>query len=149
MLAMPTCALFISAGCKPVAYNIACEAPCDGGCVIRELNLFNCSAIFSLVKKLNFFGEVELLKWAAYLGAVPKLMANHNIGSCGLQTAVFWTRYAQLLAQYEGQYVTPYQGEVVDYDQDHLTLVARIEGNKPLWQEPPGGQPSQRVSSNH
>ena len=45
MLAMPTCALSISASVIPVPYNIACEAPWDFTCVIRELYLF--SAIFS------------------------------------------------------------------------------------------------------
>jgi len=37
---MPTCGLDISSGVKPVPYSIAWDAPCDFGCVIRELNLF-------------------------------------------------------------------------------------------------------------
>src|SRR5690606_4831154 len=40
-LAMPTCALSMSVGCKPVAYNIAWDAPCAFGWVILELYLFS------------------------------------------------------------------------------------------------------------
>src|SRR4029077_2805486 len=38
-LAIPTWALFMSASVSPVPYSIACEAPCDLGCVTRELYL--------------------------------------------------------------------------------------------------------------
>src|SRR5262245_26525683 len=38
-LAIPTWALFMSASVSPVPYNIACEAPCERGCVMRELYL--------------------------------------------------------------------------------------------------------------
>lgn len=31
---MPTCALLNLSSVMPVAYSIACEAPCDFGCVI-------------------------------------------------------------------------------------------------------------------
>lgn len=31
---IPTCALFMSEGVRPVAYSIACEAPCDLGWVM-------------------------------------------------------------------------------------------------------------------
>jgi hypothetical protein len=35
--AMPTCALSMSAVDMPVAYSIACDAPCDLGCVMARL----------------------------------------------------------------------------------------------------------------
>src|SRR5438552_14348214 len=38
-LATPTCGFCISSSESPVAYSIACDAPCDFGCVILELNL--------------------------------------------------------------------------------------------------------------
>lgn len=34
------CGFFMSFSVKPVAYNIACDAPCDFGCVICRLYLF-------------------------------------------------------------------------------------------------------------
>jgi hypothetical protein len=36
---MPTWALFMSSSVRPVAYSIACEAPCERGWVMRELYL--------------------------------------------------------------------------------------------------------------
>ncbi|KAG9792242.1 hypothetical protein KCU88_g816, partial [Aureobasidium melanogenum] len=37
---IPTCALFMSASFSPTAYNMACDAPCDFGCVtIRDTRL--------------------------------------------------------------------------------------------------------------
>jgi hypothetical protein len=36
-----------------------------------------------------------------------------------------------LLANYEGQYVAVYQGQVVDHDPDELALVARIDEKYP------------------
>ncbi len=36
---MPTCGLFMSSSRRPVAYSIACDAPWDLGCVMRELYL--------------------------------------------------------------------------------------------------------------
>ena len=40
-LAIPTWALSMSASVRPVPYSIACEAPWDGGWVMRELYLFS------------------------------------------------------------------------------------------------------------
>src|SRR5476649_443264 len=40
-LAMPTCGFCMSASDMPVAYSIACDAPCDFCCVMRELNLLS------------------------------------------------------------------------------------------------------------
>ena len=37
MLAIPTCGLSRSAGCRPVPRSMACEAPCERGCVMRAL----------------------------------------------------------------------------------------------------------------
>jgi hypothetical protein len=63
-LAIPTCALSISSRVMPVPYSIACEAPCERGCVIRELYLFNCSAIFSfLLQKLTKKTPDEFSDW--------------------------------------------------------------------------------------
>src|SRR5213596_2904423 len=39
ILAIPTCGFCMSSSESPVAYSIACDAPCDLGCVILELNL--------------------------------------------------------------------------------------------------------------
>lgn len=38
---MPTCALFNLSSVIPVAYNIACEAPCDFGWVIAAETLLS------------------------------------------------------------------------------------------------------------
>lgn len=38
---MPTCALFNPSSVIPVAYNMACEAPCDLGCVIAAETLLS------------------------------------------------------------------------------------------------------------
>ena len=38
---IPTCALFNPSSVIPVAYNIACEAPCDFGCVMAEETLLS------------------------------------------------------------------------------------------------------------
>src|SRR5438132_254989 len=38
-LEIPTWALFMSPSVSPVPYSIACDAPCDRGCVMRELYL--------------------------------------------------------------------------------------------------------------
>src|SRR5437016_10313825 len=45
MLAIPTCGFCMSSSESHVAYNIACDAPCDLGCVILELNLFGSTII--------------------------------------------------------------------------------------------------------
>src|SRR5262245_24619410 len=42
-LEMPTCGLSMSASVSPVPYSIACDAPCDLGCVTRALNLLSCA----------------------------------------------------------------------------------------------------------
>src|SRR5687768_4462868 len=49
-LEMPTCGLDMSSSVRPVAYSIACDAPCDLGCVIRELYLFN--MVYSLSSQI-------------------------------------------------------------------------------------------------
>ena len=38
---IPTCALFNPSSVMPVAYNIACEAPCDLGCVMAAETLLS------------------------------------------------------------------------------------------------------------
>lgn len=38
---IPTCAFDMSEGSRPVAYSIACEAPCDFGCVTCWLTLLS------------------------------------------------------------------------------------------------------------
>jgi hypothetical protein len=45
MLAMPTCAFAMSASLKPVAYSMACDAPCEAGSVIRRLVRLSWSGI--------------------------------------------------------------------------------------------------------
>lgn len=42
------------------------------------------------------------------------------------ETEAFWAMHAELLAQYPGQHVALYQGEVVDHDTDVRRLEARI-----------------------
>ena len=45
---MPTCALFMSASLIPVAYSMACDAPCDLGCVmclLTELSSLSALAV--------------------------------------------------------------------------------------------------------
>lgn len=42
------CGLFISSSVKPVAYSIACDAPCDLGCVIWRLILLRFGGTGSL-----------------------------------------------------------------------------------------------------
>src|SRR5210317_948238 len=47
-LEIPTSAFCMSAGSRPVPYNMAWDAPWERGSVIRELNRFSFSAIFYL-----------------------------------------------------------------------------------------------------
>ena len=56
MLAMPTCALSISASVIPVPYNIAWDAPCDFTCVIRELYLFSAMVFLSIMSPQSPIG---------------------------------------------------------------------------------------------
>lgn len=42
---MPTWALFMSASLRPVAYSMACEAPCDLGWVMEEETLLSFSSL--------------------------------------------------------------------------------------------------------
>ncbi len=57
----------------------------------------------------------------------PAIHVNPRRAQMEQETVVFWEIHPQLLAQYEGQYVAMYQGQVVDHDQDRLALVARID----------------------
>src|SRR6185369_16087758 len=64
-LEMPICGLFISSSVRPVAYSIACDAPCDRGCVTRELYLLRdrSGALISISfsSAFDFLGTVD--KW--------------------------------------------------------------------------------------
>lgn len=57
------------------------------------------------------------------------------------ETETFWAKYDDLLAQYAGQHVAMYQGEVVDHDADAAVLEKRVRlrfGRLPVLIAPVG-----------
>src|SRR5262249_21948117 len=68
-LAIPTWALFMSASVSPVPYNIACEAPCERGCVMRELYLL-----------IIAVGVAVVIPWSCSSGKRPNVLEKFQCG---------------------------------------------------------------------
>src|SRR5437773_11699955 len=87
-LEMPTWGLFISSSDIPVAYSIACDAPCDFGCVIFELYLLGSMGKF-LYTLLNVSKREE-----SRHGLSPQQLAHHPE-----KRGVVWRRHSVFIGQ--------------------------------------------------
>lgn len=61
----------------------------------------------------------------------PKLHTHDKRAVMEQERQAFEAMYAELLKQYEGQYVAIHQGQVVDHDRDQLALLRRRKQNYP------------------
>ncbi len=60
---IPTCALFIPSSFNPVAYSMACEAPCDLGCVTVAETLLRWESELSDARREEV-DDMDRLNWS-------------------------------------------------------------------------------------